>query len=154
MGVIRTACSAAIPTSRSAFAQPASALLLAGLLVTTAPSAMPAAAQTSPLPPVMRSTAAPLRLAPGEETTIVLEENLTTGYAWRLDTASGAPSCVVITDLGHQQRGGNAPAIGAAGLHRWKLRAQSVCHADLRFVYQRPWEQHPVREHLVSVDVR
>jgi predicted secreted protein len=153
MGITRMAQSSAVTTRRSAIAQTATALL-AVLLVATAPSAMPAAAQTNPPPTVMRSTAAPLRLAPGEETTIVLEENTTTGYAWRLDTSSGAPCCVVITDLGHQQRGGNAPAIGAAGLHRWRLRGQSVGHAELRFVYQRPWEQKPVREHLVAVDVR
>lgn len=153
MGVIRAGCSSAIPKMRSALVHPA-AVLLGVLLDATAPSMMPATAQTSPSPAEMHGSSVPLRLALGEESTVVLEENLTTGYAWRLDKPRDeAPSCVVITDLGHEKRGGNAPAVGAAGLHRWRLRAQSAGHADLRFVYQRPWEQKPVREYLITVDV-
>ncbi|MDC7785408.1 protease inhibitor I42 family protein [Rhodoplanes sp. TEM] len=102
----------------------------------------------------VRSTTSAVTLAPGASATISLEENVTTGYSWRYDPAhSTDPGCVTIEDLGHAPRSGD-PAVGAAGLHRWRLTGATRGHAELRFVYQRPWEQHSVREHVVAVDVR
>lgn len=102
----------------------------------------------------VRSTTAAVTLAPGASATISLEENVTTGYAWRYDPAHSIdPGCVTIEDLGHAPRSGD-PAIGAAGLRRWRLTGAVRGRAELRFVYQRPWEKHSVREHVVAVDVR
>jgi inhibitor of cysteine peptidase len=154
MSVTGSSSSSVLPIRRSKLVQSAAVLLSAVLLVVAPLSLGPAAAQKNAAPTIMRSTAAPLTLAPGAETTIVLEENLTTGFGWRLDLSGGTPCCVTITDLGHERRSGDTAAVGAAGLHRWRLRAQSAGHAELRFVYQRHWEQQPVREHLISVDVR
>ena len=101
-----------------------------------------------------RTSSALLSLAPGESTTVALEENVTTGYSWRYDPArSTDPDCVTIADLGHERRGGE-PAVGAPGLHRWQLTAVSRGRAAIRFVYQRPWEPEPAREHTVAIEVR
>lgn len=108
---------------------------------------VPAAAQA-------HTASAPLTLTVGESSTVSLEENVTTGYAWRYDAAaSRAAACVTITDLGHAPRAGD-PAVGAIGLRRWKLVGAGRGRAELRFLYQRPWEQTPVREHTIIVDVR
>ncbi|WP_170149769.1 protease inhibitor I42 family protein [Rhodoplanes roseus] len=123
-------------------------LLASALLV----GAAPAAAQT---PTQARVTSATVTLAPGEETTVSLEENVTTGYSWRYDPEHSKDTAgVIIQDLGHERRSGD-PALGAAGLHRWRLRGVAAGHSDLRFVYERPWEhQPPAREHTLMVEVR
>ncbi|MFL9828212.1 protease inhibitor I42 family protein [Rhodoplanes sp. SY1] len=123
------------------------ATTLAAALIIVPGCSSPAAAQS-------RTASAPLTLAVGETSTISLEENVTTGYAWRFDAAASRDAgCVTLTDLGHAPRAGD-PAIGAFGLRRWKLVGAGRGRAELRFLYQRPWEQKPVREHTIIVDVR
>ncbi|MFD2185123.1 protease inhibitor I42 family protein [Rhodoplanes azumiensis] len=125
----------------------ATATTLAVLLITLPGRPTPAPAQA-------RTASAPLTLTVGESSTISLEENVTTGFAWRYDAAASRDAgCVTITDLGHARRS-DAPAIGSFGLHRWKLVGADRGRAELRFLYQRPWEQKPVREHTIIVDVR
>lgn len=95
--------------------------------------------------------AAEIRLAVGHKETLVLPENPSTGYTWKIDQeGSDNLSILSIEDLGHQ-RGANMP--GAPGLRRWVIRAKAPGHADLQLVYQRPWEPEPVETRRVGIDV-
>lgn len=123
------------------------ATALAVFLIIVPEQSTPAAAQA-------RTASAPLTLTVGDSSTVSLEENITTGYSWRYDAAASRDAaCITITDLGHAARAGD-PAVGAGGLRRWKLVGAGRGRAELRFLYQRPWEQTPAREHTIIVDVR
>lgn len=127
------------------------AAIVAALATTTGPGSTQAAGETPPV----HATTATLRLALGTETTVVLEENISTGYVWRyVDQQSDPGTRIEVVDLGHQRRAGSSPNVGAAGLHRWQLRAAGPGRCELRFVYERPWERQPVRTHKLVVDVR
>jgi inhibitor of cysteine peptidase len=77
-----------------------------------------------------------ITLAPGHSKTIVLPENPSTGYTWKIDQdGSDNLSILAIVDQGHK-RGGSMP--GAPGRHSWRLRANARGHAILQLVYQRP----------------
>jgi len=95
--------------------------------------------------------AAEIRLSVGRKETIVLPENPSTGYTWKIDQeGSDNLSILAIVDQGHK-RGASMP--GAPGQHRWSLRAQATGHAILQLVYQRPWEPAPIETRRIEVDV-
>ena len=103
------------------------------------------------------SLAAPVRaqeslyLAPGESRSVTFAENPSTGYTWAIDpAASEGLDIVAIADQGHR-RGATMP--GAPGTRRWTLRALKPGHADIVFVYRRPWERAPGETRHVVVDV-
>ncbi|CAL8970923.1 hypothetical protein RHODGE_RHODGE_03598 [Rhodoplanes serenus] len=126
------------------------AAVVTALAASTGPGATQAAGETPPV----HATTATLRLALGAETTVVLEENISTGYVWRyVDQQGDAGVRIDVVDLGHRRRAGTSANVGAAGLHRWHLRAAAPGRCELRFVYERPWERQPVRMHKLVVDV-
>lgn len=87
----------------------------------------------------------------GHEKTIILQENPSTGYTWKIDEeGSDNLSILTIVDHGHT-RGADMP--GAPGRHRWTLRAKSSGHAALQIVYQRPWEPAPVETQRFGISV-
>jgi inhibitor of cysteine peptidase len=93
-----------------------------------------------------------ITLAPGRGKTIVLSENPSTGYTWKIDQEGSENLAILaIVDQGHK-RGGSMP--GAPGQHRWSLRAKAHGHAILQLVYQRPWEPEPIETRQIKVDVR
>lgn len=90
-------------------------------------------------------------LARGHQKTIVLPENPSTGYTWKIDQdGSNNLSILAIVDHGHK-RGAAMP--GAPGQHRWSLRAKASGHAVLQLVYQRPWEPAPIETRRIEIAV-
>ena len=115
--------------------------LLAGMLA--ACSAAQAADQT-------------LRLKRGEQASIELQENASTGYRWEIEQAASANlSLLRIGDRGVSSDAApsSRPLVGAPGLHRWSIEAVAAGHARIAFAYRRPWEARPVRRHEVSVGI-
>ena len=93
-----------------------------------------------------------IALSPGHKKMIVLPENPSTGYTWKIDQeGSDNLAILAIVDQGHK-RGGSMP--GAPGKHSWSLRAKARGHAILQLVYQRPWEPAPIETRRIEVDVR
>jgi inhibitor of cysteine peptidase len=83
-----------------------------------------------------------VKLQRGHEKRIVLTENPSTGYSWKIDEdGSENLSLLAIIDHGHK-RGAAMP--GAPGERSWTLRAKSAGRAVMQIVYQRPWEPAPV----------
>jgi inhibitor of cysteine peptidase len=94
-------------------------------------------------------------LAPGASAEIELTENPSTGYVWRFDAQRSKNAGIVkLVDRGYSRPASDRPPIGAPGRHRWSLEGVSAGHAVLTFVNLRPWEDRPVREHTVAVEVQ
>ena len=118
---------------------PLACLLLAAAMLTAAVAKADAADQT-------------LQLTVGQEATVELEENPSTGYRWTIDAKAGVNASILrINDRGFSQDTGGKRLLGAPGIHRWSVAATSAGSASITFVYQRSWETTPVRRHQVTV---
>jgi predicted secreted protein len=94
-------------------------------------------------------------LAPGASAVVELTENPSTGYVWRFDAQRSKNAAIVkLVDQGFSRPTSDRPPIGAPGRHRWSLEGVSAGRAELTFVNLRPWEDRPVREHVVAVEVQ
>ena len=95
-----------------------------------------------------------ISLSPGASTTIMLRENPSTGFKWRLNTAQSTNLAAVrVSDGGYQA--GQSGLIGAPGTLRWEIKARAPGNAIIVFTYARPWEHKPPAEtRLVKVHTR
>ncbi|AZG76516.1 protease inhibitor I42 family protein [Methylocystis rosea] len=92
-----------------------------------------------------------IRLAPGGSAIFSLQENMTTGYSWRIDPASRDLDILSISEGGRS--GGRRRMVGSPSVRHWKIRALKPGHAEIVFAYQRPWEPAPVKTRSVEVEV-
>lgn len=93
-----------------------------------------------------------IRLAPGGSANFSLQENMTTGYSWRIDHAASRDLDILsISDGGRS--GGRQRMVGSPSVRHWKIRALKPGHAEIVFAYQRPWEPAPVKTRSVEVEV-
>jgi inhibitor of cysteine peptidase len=98
-----------------------------------------------------------LRVSPGEQRTITLIENPSTGYSWRIDAAASAGLRLLrIRDAGFAVDGGETspPLAGAPGVHRWIVEALARGRARIAFVLARRWEKTPIERMSVIVEAR
>ena len=95
-----------------------------------------------------------LKLAPGSHATIKLSENPSTGYSWRIDRRAKLEPRYIAHRRRWSSRAAEGIVIGAPGTHKWSVEALSSGQAIVDFVYQRPWENAPVRTHRVTVQVK
>jgi inhibitor of cysteine peptidase len=126
----------------------ANAVAVALIIFLLAPAAVvPTRAQTSLQPSQVVS------LSPGASTTIVLSENPSTGYKWRVDTAQSSNLAIVrVTDGGYQAA--QTGLIGAPGSHRWQITARAPGTAKIVFGYARSWEHGaPAQTYMAEIDV-
>ncbi len=95
-----------------------------------------------------------VELATGQEISLTLAANRTTGYSWAREDDSG----IVVLVEPPAYSAGAAPAgmVGVGGIETWRLRAAAAGTAVLRFVYRRPWEKNtpPARTVTLNVTVR
>jgi inhibitor of cysteine peptidase len=113
------------------------------------------------LPPIAATAWADesaLTLPPGATATVQLEENASTGFTWIIDTAHSANlDLVAIEDAGsvptHPDAPGEPPIVGAPRQRSWQVRALHPGHARIVWIYQRSWENLPIKDHSVSVDI-
>lgn len=93
-----------------------------------------------------------LKLAPGRSAIFSLQENVTTGYSWRIDqSASRDLDILSISDVGRS--GARRRIVGSPSLRNWKIQALKPGRAEIVFVYQRPWEPAPVQRRSVEVEI-
>jgi inhibitor of cysteine peptidase len=93
-----------------------------------------------------------MKLSPGRSAIFSLQENVTTGYSWRIDQdASHNLGILAISEGGHSA--GPRRMVGGPGAHHWNIRALDPGRAEIIFVYQRPWEPAPVQTRSVVVEV-
>ena len=88
-------------------------------------------------------------LAIGDDLTIRLPENPTTGYRW--EVRSGADTvCLPVTDEYRAPK----PTPGAGGVHVWVFRAARRGDVGLVLVYRRPWDEPEQQEKVFVVRLR
>ena len=84
----------------------------------------------------------------GDEVTVVLDENPTTGYRWHADIDTAR---LQLTD--DQYQGAERP-VGAGGTRRMTFALIKAGPARLRLVKRRSWEQAVAAEFDMALDVR
>lgn len=127
------------------------ALLVTGMLLTagctggpagnnsTSPASSPPANSTLPVMTgniTGQKTSSAITLPAGTTTTIELQENPTTGYAWNVTLSPG----LLIENNTYLQDKGTADRVGAGGTHQWVVRGVSAGNQTFSAIYKRPWE--------------
>lgn len=75
-------------------------------------------------------------LSVGQQFTIVLPENPTTGYVWHF-VKNGQPTCVLI----HDSFRASSHQVGSPGMHEWQFRAAASGRVTLEMELARGWER-------------
>jgi inhibitor of cysteine peptidase len=90
-------------------------------------------------------------LAVGEELTLTLGSNLTTGYSWKL----GELDSRVLAQQGDVEYISEAEegVVGAGGVEIFRFTAEEPGTVMLRLEYLRPWEEGVAPEAVFSVEV-
>jgi len=93
-----------------------------------------------------------IRLKVGASAIFSLQENVTTGYSWRIDQeASEGLDLVSISDAGRS--GARPKMVGSPSVRHWKITGVKPGQAEIVFAYQRPWEPAPVQTRRLDVEV-
>ena len=93
---------------------------------------------------VEKQSACPLNLKAGQNLTLTLPSNPTTGYRWAIQDSAGG----VLRSLGPEVYSNpeDAGVVGAAGQSTWRFQAFTAGNGRLRLTSQQPWapEVNPV----------
>ena len=86
-----------------------------------------------------------IRLEVGQEFTLALPENPTTGYTWKFATSgnseqNGAPVCSRVGDSFLPPGGNAASHVGSPGVHEWRFRADRPGSANIEMHLIRGWD--------------
>lgn len=79
----------------------------------------------------------PVSLKPGEQATIILDSNPTTGYSWELTSAPDTAVVRIVSDT-YVPPAQQIP--GAGGKQEIRIEGVAAGTATLEFGYRRPWE--------------
>ncbi len=96
-----------------------------------------------------------LELSVGQELTVTLDANATTGYSWTVDQIDES----VLSQQGDPEYVVNNPdpnLVGGGGRAIFRFQAASPGQSELRLIYHRQWEQGvaPVQTFTATVVVR
>ena len=75
----------------------------------------------------------------GEEFTIILSANPTTGYQWQLAEPLNKKIVLLLNSEYIAEKPG---LIGSGGKEMWRFKALRKGSADIKFKYVRPWEKN------------
>ena len=86
---------------------------------------------------VDNQSACPLQLKTGQNLTLTLPSNPTTGYRWAIQDSAGG----VLRGLGHEVYSSTeSGVIGGGGQSTWRFQAFAAGQGRLRLTSQQPWE--------------
>ncbi|MCE1116487.1 MULTISPECIES: protease inhibitor I42 family protein [Pseudomonas] len=96
----------------------------------------------------------PTRLQVGQNMTLTLPSNPTTGYRWLLQN----PAPEILRALGPEVYSSpeQAGIVGSGGLSTWRFQAKAAGEGHLILVYQQPWapEVRPVQTFDCAIRVK
>ncbi len=78
-----------------------------------------------------------VRLRPGEEVSVTLQGNPTTGFTWEVAASDSA----ILAAQGEPEYIPRSNLMGAPGTFIFRFKAVQKGAATLRLVYRRPWEK-------------
>lgn len=99
------------------------------------------------------STSDSLEAKVGQEFTITLESNATTGYQWQLAKPLDES---MVTLVGSEYKAPQDGRIGQGGEEVWTFKAMGTGKSEIAMKYVRPWEKdvQPVEERTFTVTVK
>jgi inhibitor of cysteine peptidase len=92
----------------------------------------------------------PVSLAVGEQVTLELQANPTTGYQWE---PSAEPDASVITIVSDTYVAGGSDAMGAGGTQRIVIEGKAAGTTTLALRYVRPWETDAAPADTASYEI-
>ncbi|KJK07152.1 MULTISPECIES: protease inhibitor I42 family protein [Pseudomonas] len=96
----------------------------------------------------------PLQLQTGQNLTLTLPSNPSTGYRWLLQN----PAAGILRSLGPEvySHPEDAGVVGSAGQSVWRFQAHAAGEGHLLLVYQQPWapEVRPVQTFDCAISVK
>ncbi|CAM3738913.1 MULTISPECIES: protease inhibitor I42 family protein [Pseudomonas] len=96
----------------------------------------------------------PLQLQTGQNLTLTLPSNPSTGYRWLVQN----PATGILRSLGPEvySHPEDAGVVGSAGQSVWRFQAQAAGEGHLLLVYQQPWapEVRPVQTFDCAITVK
>ena len=117
--------------------------------------------QSMPIPAVTvtvtsrNAGAAPFPIAArvGDQFTITLDSNHTTGYQWQL---AASPDVKIVQFVLNVYNEPSKPIPGRGGSETWTFKAAGKGKTAIAFKYVRPWEKNvaPIRTQKFDVEVR
>lgn len=95
----------------------------------------------------------PVAARAGDQFTITLDSNHTTGYGWQL---SGKPNAKIVQSLKNAYNEPAQPMPGRGGTETWTFKAVGKGTTSITLVYVRPWEKNvaPAKTQKLSVTVQ
>lgn len=102
------------------------------------------------------TTESSMKVRAGQDFTISIKSNPTTGYHWELTEPLDEK---VVTKVSSEYKpdvsGGSSQPMGAGGVEVWTFRAVAKGATDIRMKYVRPWEKDaaPAEERVFAVTV-
>jgi inhibitor of cysteine peptidase len=111
-----------------------------------------AARPAGPVELAQKQSGSTQSLAAGQELSITLDANPTTGYQWALDGALPPQ----LKQVGEPKYSGGSGAIGAGGSEEWTFSGATPGEARLRLKYWRSFESSvpPVQTFDITVNVK
>ena len=87
---------------------------------------------------VEKQSACPLKLKAGQNLTLTLPSNPTTGYRWAIQDSAGG----VLRSLSPEvyKSADSGQLLGSGGQSTWRFQAFAAGSGRLRLTYQQPWE--------------
>jgi len=95
---------------------------------------------TSGQPLVFQDPEVPIEVQPGDEFSIALASNPSTGFRWKMTLPEGAQP---VTFLGSEHVVADTVMPGVPGTEVFKFKAAAEGEVQAAFVYERPWETIP-----------
>lgn len=104
------------------------------------------------LPPEYSDPSKPIKTTVGQEFTITLDSNRTTGYGWQFAGEIDKEKLKIV-EIQHQSS--KTKRLGAGGKDMWTFRALQKGNASISLEYVRPWEKDvaPAKEATFTVMV-
>ncbi len=109
---------------------------------------MPGCAEESK---VYADPAKTVEVAPGKEFVVNLESNPTTGYSW---LESHDEAIIELVEKTYEQDETKTPMVGVGGIQTFNFKALKPGTTEIKFSYQRPWENEAIKQMVFKVTVK
>jgi inhibitor of cysteine peptidase len=123
---------------------------VAALLLTACASETEAASDPKTVDLTAESSGSTVSIRPGDTLRITLESNVTTGYAWRLETE---PATEVLDLTGSDYVAPDTDLVGAGGEEVWRFVATGEGTTDLALSYVGPSADTAGEPFIVTIEV-
>lgn len=109
----------------------------------TTPTVQPPTPATAIVNDQETNSGSQINLSVGDQLSVTLDSNATTGYSWNLSAISDASVIAKISDEYIAPTPSDPPLAGQGGQEVWTFEALDAGTATISMQYIRPWETEP-----------